>query len=100
MTLSTSLVAVWYSSDSSRSRVRCLQFAIGLGARDGDDRLLGKGLQQCDLAVGEAADLSHSSATTAPIAAPSRNSGNDICDLTPRLRTAALTPGTVAMSRT
>ena len=35
-----------------------LQFAIGLGAGDGDDRLLGKGLQQCDLAVREAADLS------------------------------------------
>ena len=34
-----------------------LQFAIGLGAGDGDDRLLGKGLQQCDLAVREAADL-------------------------------------------
>ena len=35
-----------------------LQFAIGLGAGDGDDSLLGEGLQQCDLAVGEAADLS------------------------------------------
>ena len=37
---------------------------------------------------------------TAPIAAPSRSSGNDICDLAPRLRTAALTSGAVAMSRT
>ena len=34
-----------------------LQLAIGLGAGDGDDSLLGEGLQQCDLAVGEAADL-------------------------------------------
>ena len=31
------------------------QFAIGLGGGDGDDRLLGEGLQQLDLAVGEAA---------------------------------------------
>jgi len=37
-----------------------LQFPIGPGAGDGDDRLLGEGLQQCDLAVGEAADLSTS----------------------------------------
>ncbi len=36
----------------------------------------------------------------APIAAPSRNSGNTICDLLPRSRTAALTPGALAMSRT
>jgi hypothetical protein len=34
-----------------------LQLPIGLGAGNGDDRLLGEGLQQGDLAVGEAADL-------------------------------------------
>jgi hypothetical protein len=54
MTLSTSLVAVWQVAGA------LLQFAVGLGAGDGDDRLLGEGLQQCDLAVGEAADLSTS----------------------------------------
>ena len=35
-----------------------LQFAMRLGAGDGDHRLLGEGLQQLDLAVGEAAALS------------------------------------------
>jgi hypothetical protein len=35
-----------------------VQFTIGLGAGDGDHRLLGEGLQQLDLAVGEAAALS------------------------------------------
>jgi len=51
------------------------------------------------LLVGEATD---SPTVTPPaIAAPSRNSGNDICDsLRPRLRTAALTPDTVAMRAT
>jgi len=34
-----------------------LQFAIGLGGGDRDDRLLSEGLQQLDLTVGEAADL-------------------------------------------
>src|SRR5215469_90558 len=38
MTLSTSLVAVWYSSDSWKSRVL-----------DRDDRLVGKGAYQFDL---------------------------------------------------
>ena len=37
--------------------MRSCNSPIGLGAGDGDDRLLGEGLQQRDLAVGEAADL-------------------------------------------
>ena len=53
MTLSTSLVAVWYSSDSSRSRVRSLQFTEQPRVLDRDDRLVGKGAHQFDLPLGE-----------------------------------------------
>ena len=67
MTFSTSLVAVWYSSDSCRSAGAGLQRAIRLGAADGDHRLLGEGFQQFDLAVGEAARLATADAI-APIA--------------------------------
>ena len=53
MTLSTSLVAVWYSSDSWRSPVRCAQFAEQPRVLHRDDRLGGEVLQQRDLLVGE-----------------------------------------------
>ena len=55
MTFSTSLVAVWYSSDLLKIARAGLQRTIRLGAGDGDHRLLGEGFQQFDLAVGEAA---------------------------------------------
>ena len=51
MTFSTSLVAVWYSSDFLKIARAGLQRAIRLGAGDGDHRLLGERLQQLDLAV-------------------------------------------------
>src|SRR6516164_1990547 len=53
MTLSTSLVAVWYSSDSARSRVRGLQFGEQPRILHRDDRLVGKGAHQFDLPLGE-----------------------------------------------
>jgi hypothetical protein len=62
--------------DRAGQRVGTLaQFAISLGAGDGDGSLLGEGLQQCDLAVGEAADLR----TRQHHRADRR--GNAICDL-------------------
>ena len=53
MTLSTSLVAVWYSSDflsSSLARLLGLEQSRVL---DGDDGLVGEGLDQFDLLVVE-----------------------------------------------
>ena len=52
MTLSTSLVAVWYSSDSSRSRVRACNFTEQPRILDRDDCLVGKGSHQFDLPLG------------------------------------------------
>ena len=40
---STSLVAVWYSSDFLKIARACLECSICLGASDGDHCLLGKG---------------------------------------------------------
>ena len=69
ITFSTSMVADCCSIRSPNSLLRCgqrrgarLQFAIRLGAADGDHRLLGEGLQQLDLAVGEAARFRRASA--------------------------------------
>ncbi len=56
MTFSTSLVAVWYSSDSSRSRGAGLQFAEQPRILHRDDRLVGKGAHQFDLPLGERLD--------------------------------------------
>ena len=53
MTLSTSLVAVWYSSNSCRSRGALAQFAQEPRVLHRDDRLRGEVLQQRDLLVGE-----------------------------------------------
>ena len=50
------LLAVFAVALRQRGGAR-LQFAIGLGAPDGDHRLLGEGLQQRHLAVGEAARI-------------------------------------------
>ena len=53
MTFSTSLVAVCCSSDSVRSSVRCLHLVEQPHVLDGDHRLVGEGLNQLDLLVGE-----------------------------------------------
>ena len=49
MTLSTSLVAVWYSSDSSKLARAGLQFAEQPRVLDRDDRLISKGADEFDL---------------------------------------------------
>src|SRR6516165_7277107 len=56
MTLSTSLVAVWYSSDSSWSRVRACNFTEQPRILDRDDRPVGKGAHQFDLPLGARLD--------------------------------------------
>ena len=55
MTLSTSAVAVCCCSDSLRSSVRCLHLVEQPRILDGDDGLVGEGLQQFDVLVGERA---------------------------------------------
>ena len=57
MTLSTSLVAVWYSSDSCRSRSALPQFGQQPRVLHRDDRLRRKVLHQRDLLVGERHEL-------------------------------------------
>src|SRR5262250_2444839 len=56
MALSTSLVAVWYSSDSSEVARAGLQFAEQPRILHRDDRLVGKGANQFDLPFGERLD--------------------------------------------
>src|SRR5215217_9593327 len=56
MTLSTSPVAVWYSSDSCSSRVRVCS-ASKACVFDGNHRLIGEVLQHRDLAVAEGTHL-------------------------------------------
>ena len=53
MTLSTSLVAVWYSSDSCKIAGALAQFAEQPRVLHRDDRLGGEVLQQRDLLVGK-----------------------------------------------
>ena len=55
MTRRISLVAVCRSSDSLRSRVPRLQLGEQACVLDGDHRLVGEGLQELDLRLGEAA---------------------------------------------
>ena len=55
MTLSTSLVAVWYSSDSC-GRGAGLQFVDQPRILDRDHRLVGEGADQLDLPLGERLD--------------------------------------------
>src|SRR6516225_1139906 len=55
ITFSTSLVAVWYSSDSCKSRERS-QFVENPCILDRDHRLVGEGAHQLDLPVGERLD--------------------------------------------
>ena len=50
MTFSTSAVAVCWASDSSRSRVAGLHLVEQPRVLDGDDRLIGEGLDELDLA--------------------------------------------------
>ena len=61
MTFSTSLVAVCCSSDSVSSRVARLQLLEQPHVLDGDHRLVGEGLEQPDLPVGERLDLASAS---------------------------------------
>ena len=63
-----------------------LQRAIRLGAADRDHRLLGEGLQQFDLAVGEAAGGRRSNGDRAHAHCPSRISGIAIVDLRRSMR--------------
>ena len=68
-------------------------------AGDGDDRLFGEGLQQGDLAVGEAAGFLALSAI-APIAAPSRSNGIDTNRLHAEIRSiAGSSSGSASTSR-
>ena len=53
MTFSTSLVAVWYSSNSCRSVVRCAQLVEQPRILHRDHRLRGEAFHQRDLPVGE-----------------------------------------------
>ena len=57
MTRSTSEVAVCCSSASLSSRVRCLHLLEQPHVLDRDHRLVGKGLNQLDLLVGERRDF-------------------------------------------
>ena len=54
---STSPVAVWCSSASRNSALRSLQFLEQPHVLDGDDGLVGEGLQQSDLFVRERSDF-------------------------------------------
>ena len=69
-------------------RVRSCKCAIRLRAGDRDHRLLGEGLQQFDLAVGEAAASRGSPMASAPIATSSRSSGIANADLRSERRRA------------
>ena len=53
MTASTSLVAVWYSSDFCSSRCPRLHLLEQPRVLDGDHGLVGEGRDQLDLLVGE-----------------------------------------------
>ena len=93
MTFSTSLVAVWYSSDSCRSAVRWLHCAIRLGAADRDHRLLGEGLQQFNLAVGEAAALAAAKSERPDDARHHASTGSTSDDFAVMPRMAGFSPG-------
>ena len=69
----TSLSARVSSSDCERSWVRCLQLLEEAHVLDGDHGLVGEGLDQRDLLVGERPDLRR--ATMAPMGVPSRSIG-------------------------
>ena len=53
MTLSTSLVAVWYSSDSCSSAVRACTSSNSRDVLDRDHGLVGEGLDELDLLIRE-----------------------------------------------
>ena len=75
MTLSTSLVAVWYSSDSVSSRCARLHLLEQPRVLDGDHRLVGEGLDQLDLLVGEGLRLSGRTDDDADRCSPPCSSG-------------------------
>ena len=74
MTRRISLVAVCCSSASVRSRVARLQLLEQPHVLDGDDGLVGEGLEQLDLPIGECADLGRGRQDDHADATPSRMS--------------------------
>ena len=65
-------------ADRARQRRRpLLQLLEQPGVLDGDHGLVGEGLQQLDLAVGERPGLDRGSTVIAPMGSPSRSSGTD-----------------------
>jgi hypothetical protein len=98
MTLSTSLVAVWYSSDTWRSPVRCCK-ARWVSA-------LAMAITACSAKVfssstwlSEKPPHSRLPRASAPIAAPPRINGTKTLDLTVRPRMAGLSHGSASKSR-
>ena len=75
MTLSTSLVAVCYSSDFLKLARARLHLVEQPHVLDRDHRLVGEGGEQLDLLVGERPASRYAAETIAPIGTPSRSSG-------------------------
>ena len=86
MTRSTSAVAVCCSSASVSVAVALLQLGEQAGVLDGDHGLVGEGLQQRDLPLGEGAHLPRGAGRSRRSAAPCRSSGTASTVRTPSAR--------------